>query len=77
MLSTLTSKGQVTIAQALRQRLGLVPGQAHYIWQHPAAGASSGLGNLLLGLFHPPGGRLGQSGLGRRLRRREYRHGYR
>ena len=28
MLSTLTSKGQVTIAQALRQRLGLVPGQA-------------------------------------------------
>lgn len=28
MLSTLTSKGQVTIPQALRQRLGLVPGQA-------------------------------------------------
>ena len=28
MLSTLTSTGQVTIPQALRQRLGLVPGQA-------------------------------------------------
>ena len=28
MLSTLTSKGQVTIPQALRQRLGLAPGQA-------------------------------------------------
>lgn len=28
MLSTLTSKGQVTIPQASRQRLGLVPGQA-------------------------------------------------
>ncbi len=28
MLATLTSKGQVTIPQALRQRLGLVPGQA-------------------------------------------------
>lgn len=28
MLSTLTSKGQVTIPQALRQRLGLMPGQA-------------------------------------------------
>ena len=28
MLSTLNSKGQVTIPQALRQRLGLVPGQA-------------------------------------------------
>lgn len=28
MLSTVTSKGQVTIPQALRQRLGLVPGQA-------------------------------------------------
>lgn len=27
MLSTLTSKGQVTIPQALRQRLGLLPGQ--------------------------------------------------
>jgi AbrB family looped-hinge helix DNA binding protein len=28
MLSTITSKGQVTIPQALRQRLGLTPGQA-------------------------------------------------
>lgn len=28
MLSTLTSKGQVTIPQALRQQLGLMPGQA-------------------------------------------------
>lgn len=28
MLSTLTCKGQVTIPQALRQRLGLTPGQA-------------------------------------------------
>ena len=28
MLSTLTSKGQVTIPQALRQRLGLATGQA-------------------------------------------------
>jgi AbrB family looped-hinge helix DNA binding protein len=28
MLSTITSKGQVTIPQALRQRLGLMPGQA-------------------------------------------------
>lgn len=28
MLSTLTSKGQVTIPQALRQQLGLAPGQA-------------------------------------------------
>jgi AbrB family looped-hinge helix DNA binding protein len=28
MLSTLTSKGQVTIPQALRQQLGLMSGQA-------------------------------------------------
>lgn len=28
MLSTVTSKGQVTIPQALRQQLGLLPGQA-------------------------------------------------
>ena len=28
MLSTLTSKGQVTIPQVLRQQLGLMPGQA-------------------------------------------------
>ncbi|WP_405023480.1 AbrB/MazE/SpoVT family DNA-binding domain-containing protein [Limnohabitans sp.] len=28
MFSTLTSKGQVTIPQSLRQQLGLMPGQA-------------------------------------------------